>query len=206
MQPVIQPHGGRVLRILIMVLLVACSTKDIESEAGWRGVPLNAAPSEVADLVLVRQDPTGDGIYERTNEDPRWGKARIAVRYHFWEDALWKVEVRTGDSMALLDAIKADYGTPPFSRPWTWDGEKVRMHFKGNEHDSAALVTIVSKGLETRREAAVAAQREIEAARSAKAVEAAKAAKAEREAAKAEREAAKAAEAVDAQGEEPAAP
>lgn len=134
------------------VALVACfGVRDIEKEAGWRGVPLGAAPGEVEGLVQEKADPLGEVVYTRPDEPDTWGRAKIAVRYHFWDEALWKVEVRTGDSRALLDAVKGDYGTPPFSQPWTWDGERVRMHFQGHEYDSAAVVTIVSKPLEARR-------------------------------------------------------
>lgn len=139
-------------RALLLTMLMSCwSTRDIEKEAAWRDVPLEVAPSAVKDLVLVRGDPKGDAVYTRSSENARWGRARISVRYHFWKDRLWKVEVRTGDSRALLDAIKADYGTPPFDKPWTWEGEEVRMHFQGHEYDSAAEVTIVSKDLERDR-------------------------------------------------------
>jgi len=144
------------LSTLMLALLLACSpSRDIEKEAAWRDVPLRSAPSQVTGLELIRAEPAlGEAVYSRTGEEPRWGKAKIAVRYHFFDEALWKVEVTTGDSLALLDAIKAEYGTPPFDKPWNWEGESVRMHFQGHEHDSAAVVTIVDKALEKKREAA----------------------------------------------------
>ena len=138
---------------LVFALWLACGpSRDIEREAGWQGVALGTPIPSIEGLTAVGGGD--EAVYTRAGDPKSWGKARIAVRYHGFEGVLWKVEIRTGDSMALLDAIKAEYGTPPFSKPWTWEGERVRMHFQGHEYDSAAEVTIVDKALEKRREAA----------------------------------------------------
>jgi len=138
----------RLVQTLLLTLLLACGpARNIEKEAAWKDVPLGVASGQVTGLVPI-STADREAVFSREGEDKKWGKARIAVRYHFLDDRLWKVEVRTGDSLALLDALKAEYGTPPFSKPWTWEGERVRMHFQGHEYDSAAVVTIVDKPIE----------------------------------------------------------
>jgi len=140
---------------LLLWTVVACSSyRSVEEENGYRDVRLGSTPTETSGLVLHRDEGTGDTVYERTPDDPMWGPARLgSVTYHFWDDRLWMVRVRTGDSKGLLSVMMRDYGTPPFSTPWQWNGETVRMNFRGTEYDSTATVTIVKIPIEAKREA-----------------------------------------------------
>ncbi|TVQ94773.1 MAG: hypothetical protein EA397_00840 [Deltaproteobacteria bacterium] len=128
----------------MLVLLVACTTyRDIEQEGGWWGVALGSASSELVGARLVSEDGLGGAVYTRKERD-RYGKARVGgVRYEFWDDRLFRIEVRTGNSKAFLEQLTQDFGTPSYKIPWQWGGQGVQMNFRGNEHDAAAVLILV---------------------------------------------------------------
>lgn len=144
-------------RLLISGLAfgLACvpTYRDIELEGGWGGVSLGSAPSDLQGGKLLRDDGVGGAIYIREGETRTYGTAPVGgVRYHFWDDELYKIEVRTGSSKGFLLKLTEEYGTPSYFTPWQWGGEKVRMNFRGNEHDNAALLLLVHPATEARVE------------------------------------------------------
>lgn len=166
--------------LFALVLTAGCSMyHDIEQDDGFRGVRLGSSPDQVPDVALHDDDGFGGTVYRPTGDVEPWGRATLSPSYWFWDDQLWKIEIRTGSSKNLLPEVTGRYGTPSFATPWQWDGETVRMNFKGTEYDSTAVLTIVKKPLEAERERELAARREADrkarAARKAE-VEAAKAA------------------------------
>lgn len=133
--------------------MIGCrSYRDIEDDGGWAGVKLGSSPDELGGK-LLRDDGAGDKLYERADEPKTYGKAPVGgIRYEYYDDELWRIEVRTGHSKHFLDELTRHYGTPPFNRPWQWEGETVRMNFIGHEYDASALLVLVHKPLEARRE------------------------------------------------------
>ncbi len=145
-----------VWRTLALAALLSCSSyRDVEHDNGWAGIELAKAVSDYPTMTELRaKDARGDAIYTRPEEQARWGKAKISVRYFAWNDVIWQIQIQSGSSRKLLDAIEAEYGTPSFKKPWHWEGPTVRMKFQGNEHDSLAVATITHKPTEQAREAA----------------------------------------------------
>ena len=134
--------------------IAACTSyREIEADDGWADVRLGIASAELGGE-LLRDEGTGDTLYRRAQEPPTYGRAPVGgIRYHFYDDALWKIEIKTGSSKDFLAELRRHYGTPSYNTPWQWDGPTVRMNFLGTEYDSSASVMIVKKPIAARREA-----------------------------------------------------
>jgi len=179
--------------------IAACSSyREIEADAGWADVRLGIGAADLGGE-LLRDEGTGDTLYRRAQEPPRYGRAPVGgIRYHFYDDVLWKIEIKTGSSKDFLAELRRHYGTPSFNTPWQWDGPTVRMNFLGTEYDSSANITIVKKPIAARREAE--RPERLERARAAQKAEADRRI-AEQQAAQARAEAER--QAAEADGEEP---
>jgi hypothetical protein len=139
---------------IVAAFVVGCQTvRSIEQDAGWADVKLRIGPDALGGE-LLRDDGAGDTLYRRASEPPFYGRAPVGgIRYYFYDDVLWKIEVRTGSSKDFLPELTRHYGTPPFHRPWQWSGRTVQMNFLGHEYDSSALLVIYDKQIDARREA-----------------------------------------------------
>ncbi len=154
-----------------MVLAVGCfGVRDVEAENGWADVRLGISPVELGGE-LLRDEGTGDTLYRRASEPEKFGRAPVGgIRYHFYDDQLWKIEVKTGSSKDFLPELTRIYGTPPFDRPWHWEGATVLMRFQGTEYDSSATLTVTKKPIAERRDRERPARLEAARRRAAEAV------------------------------------
>lgn len=134
--------------------IAACSSyREIEADGGWADVRLGIASAELGGE-LLRDEGTGDTLYRRAQEPATYGRAPVGgIRYYFYDDALWKIEIKTGSSKDFLAELRRHYGTPSFNTPWQWDGPTVRMNFLGTEYDASAVITVIKKPIAARREA-----------------------------------------------------
>lgn len=139
--------------VLPVVAAVGCfGVRDVEAENGWADVRLGISPAELGGE-LLRDEGTGDTLYRRASEPERFGRAPVGgIRYHFYDDQLWRIEVKTGSSKDFLPELTRLYGTPPFDRPWHWEGATVLMRFQGTEYDSSATLTVTKKPIAERRD------------------------------------------------------
>ena len=144
------------LAAAVAAWMVACGpAKTVEQENGLLGFELGTNPAVYSSLVQLKQVGDRDVVWHEPESGRYWGAAPISVQCHAWRDQIWKIEVRTGNSKALLPQVTKDFGTPPFSTPWQWDGATVRMNFRGTEYDSTARLIMVKKPLEAERDLAL---------------------------------------------------
>lgn len=143
---------------LLAVSVAACGpAKNVEQENGLLGFELGANPADYPSLAILKVEGEASAVWHEPKGGRYWGPAPIGVKCHAWRDQIWKIEVRTGNSKALLPQVTKDFGTPPFSTPWQWDGATVQMNFRGTEYDSTASLIMVKKPLEAARAATLEA-------------------------------------------------
>jgi hypothetical protein len=140
------------VRLPCLIAVVACSFyHSVEEVNGYRDVRLGSSLRDVPGMVVLTTDTYGEVTAHRPDEPGYHGASAVAVRYYFWNDNLWRIEVKSGDSRSFLSELVKEFGTPSFVTPWEWHGETVHMKFVGTEHDASAVLRITKLPLQQKR-------------------------------------------------------
>jgi hypothetical protein len=137
---------------LLLLALLACSGRDVEKENGYRDFHFGQRIEDLPQLEHWRHEAPGHESYVFPGEDLTLGDAKIGrVEYHFYDGELFEVIVRSGDPQNMLAAMKSEYGTPPFDRPWEWGGETVKMKLTGSNIDKNCTIRRWNIAVDERR-------------------------------------------------------
>lgn len=127
------------------------SLQALSDKYGFRDAHFESPPSAFSDLVLASPGKVTKGYYRR-NDSKKIGGAQVAnIYYSFYKGKLASVLIKTkglGNSRALLDALKAQYGEPEkpnqFLEEYEWLADRVKMSYKQNSVTDDATIVMFS--------------------------------------------------------------
>jgi hypothetical protein len=130
------------------------SLKALDEKNGFRTRHFGDDISQFADAV-VKEDDGDHKFYSLTSENLKLGDADLKeIVYGFYKGKLATVTIKTPgitESKAVLEALKAQYGTPfqsnRYMQKFSWLGKNVFLLYEENSATGAAEVYMSSKAI-----------------------------------------------------------